>query len=121
MWNCITKKIFCYRIMIDILFVHALSRTPLFLIHLLLLILGLSTGEAGEEATLFNFYCMIFISYINGTSLFLCTVFTPKKMRKRVEPIITPSCLERFLPSKGFYIRLILTFSLCNIALLTNL
>ena len=109
MWKTLVKKIFCYRIMVDILLVYAFSRTPLFLIYLLLLIFGFFPGEQGN---LFNFYCMIFVSYINGTSFFLCIVFISNKMRKWVEPIITSSFLKRFLPNKGFYSWLILILSL---------
>lgn len=106
------KTLFYYTIKFDVLLVYIFSRTPFFLLWIILLIIGFFSGKNSD---LFSAYCIFFLTYIYGTATLVCIVCRTKISKNWVENLMGLSFLEKFAPRKGlsnFSILLVSTFLL---------
>lgn len=94
----ITTLLF-YTIKFDVLLVYGFSRTVLFFVWVLMVILGLFSAENAE---LFNLFCLLGVMYITGTSFLIYIVLFSKTTNNFVKGIVGLQFLERFAPKKGF-------------------
>lgn len=106
------KTLLYYTIKFDVLLVYIFSRTPFFLLWVILLIIGFFSGKNSD---LFSAYCIFFLTYIYGTATLVCIVCRTKISKNWVENLMGLSFREKFAPSKGlsnFSILLVSTFLL---------
>lgn len=92
------KTLFYYTIKFDVLLVYIFSRTPFFLLWVILLIIGFFSGK---NSSLFSAYCIIFLTYIYGTATLICIVCRTKISKNWVQNLMGLSFLEKFAPNKG--------------------
>ena len=93
------KTLFYYTIKFDVLLVYIFSRTPFFLLWVILLIIGFFSGK---NSSLFSAYCIFFLTYIYGTATLVSIVCRTKISKNWVENLMGLSFREKFAPRKGF-------------------
>lgn len=106
------KTLLYYTIKFDMLLVYTFSRTPFFLLWVILLIIGFFYGK---NSSIFSAYCIIFLTYIYGTATLICIVCRTKIFKNWVENLMGLSFREKFAPTRGlsnFSILLVSTFLL---------
>ena len=92
------KQLLGYSIRFDMILVYALSRPPFFLLWIVIIALGFFAGEEGDFT---NFCCLIFATYVAGTSILIYVLCNTPKSLLMVVNIIGLPFVERFAPKKG--------------------
>lgn len=101
----IVEKILYYIIKFDILLVYSFSRTPFFVIYLLLVLLGVFGGESSHRI---NIYLLLITCYIIGLSIVICIVCQFKTSYNRAKTLLGDILKKKYASQKGITNSLIL-------------
>ena len=92
------KSLLYYTVKFDFYLIYSFSKTPVYLLWLVFIILGFF---GGKSSTGVNFCFLIIVTYITGTATLIFFVCTSKSTLKMIEYLVGSSFVERFAPRHG--------------------
>ena len=92
------QKVLSYIIKVDILIVHVFCKTPIFVLYLFIIILGVFGGKGSN---IVNNVLLLITFYISGLGITICFVCHVKTFYNWALSLLGNRFLEKYVPKKG--------------------